>query len=53
MEAAESRIRDADLAMETAELTRYQALQQTGAAVLAEANLQPQLPALLLGVGAE
>lgn len=53
MQAAESRIRDADIAMESAELTRYQVLQQTGAAVLAQANLQPQLAALLLGVGAE
>ena len=40
--AARSRIRDTDFAMETAELTRSQILQQAGTAMLAQANLQPQ-----------
>ena len=40
--AARSRVRDADFAAETAELTRNQILQQAGIAVLAQANAQPQ-----------
>jgi len=40
--AARSRIRDADFAMETAELTRAQILQQAGVAMLAQANVAPQ-----------
>ena len=40
--AARSRIRDADFAMETAELTRNQILQQAGVAMLAQANVSPQ-----------
>ncbi|MDY6980423.1 MAG: flagellin [Pseudomonadota bacterium] len=40
--AARSRIRDADYAKETAELTRAQILQQAGTAMLAQANVQPQ-----------
>ena len=39
--AAESRIRDADIAEETANLVRLQVLQQAGVAVLAQANQQP------------
>ena len=46
--AAESRIRDADVAEETAKLTRAQILQQAGVAVLAQANQQPQLALSLL-----
>jgi flagellin len=46
--AAESRIRDADVAAEAAELTRLNVLQQAGAAVLAQANAQPQLALQLL-----
>lgn len=46
--AAESRIRDADVAQETAELVRLQILQQAGVAVLAQANQQPQLVIELL-----
>lgn len=46
--AAESRIRDADIAQEVAEMVRLQVLQQAGAAVLAQANLQPQLVLSLL-----
>ncbi len=40
--AARSRIRDADFAVETANLTRTQILQQAGAAMLAQANAIPQ-----------
>jgi flagellin len=40
--AARSRIRDADFAAETAELTRNQILQQAGIAMLAQANASPQ-----------
>jgi flagellin len=47
--AAESRIRDADFAMETANLTRAQILQQSGVAVLTQANVRPQAALTLLG----
>lgn len=47
-QAAESRIRDVDVASEAAELTRLNILQQAGAAVLAQANNQPQLALSLL-----
>jgi flagellin len=47
--AAESRIRDADVASEAAELTRLTILQQAGTAILAQANQQPQLALQLLG----
>jgi flagellin len=47
-QAAESRIRDTDVAAEAAELTRLGILQQAGAAVLAQANQQPQLALQLL-----
>jgi flagellin len=47
--AAESRIRDVDVASESAELTRLNILQQAGAAVLAQANQQPQLALQLIG----
>jgi flagellin len=40
--AAESRIRDADYAQETSNLTRAQILQQAGTAMLAQANALPQ-----------
>ncbi len=42
LSAARSRIRDADFAAETAELTRTQILQQAGVAMLAQANQMPQ-----------
>jgi flagellin len=42
VEAARSRIRDADFASETASLTRLQILQQSGTAVLVQANSLPQ-----------
>ena len=40
--ASESRIRDADIASETASLTRSQILVQAGTAVLTQANISPQ-----------
>jgi flagellin len=46
--AAESRIMDADVASEAAELTRLNILQQSGVAVLAQANQSPQLAIQLL-----
>lgn len=42
LSASRSRIRDADYAKETAELTRGQILQQAGTAMLAQANQLPQ-----------
>jgi flagellin len=45
--AAESRIRDTDVASDAAELTRLNILQQAGASVLAQAN---QIPQLALGL---
>jgi flagellin len=42
LSAARSRIRDADFAVETSELTRTQILQQAGTAMLAQANSIPQ-----------
>jgi flagellin len=39
---ASSRIRDADFAAETAELSRSQVLQQAGLSILSQANSQPQ-----------
>lgn len=42
LSAAESRIRDVDVAAETAELTRNSILQQAAIAILAQANVQPQ-----------
>ena len=41
--AARSRIEDADFAAESARLAKAQVLQQTGTAMLAQANAQPQL----------
>ena len=46
--AAESRIRDVDVAAETARLTRNQILQQASASILAQANTQPQIALSLL-----
>ncbi len=42
LSASRSRIRDADFAAETANLTRAQILQQAGVAMLAQANALPQ-----------
>ena len=46
--AAESRIRDLDIAEETAQLTRLNILQSAGAAILAQANQAPTLALKLL-----
>ena len=46
--AANSRIRDVDVAEETASMARQQVLSQAGAAVLAQANQAPQLALGLL-----
>lgn len=46
---ARSRIMDADIASETANLTKNSILQQAGASILAQANAQPQLALQLLG----
>ena len=48
LSAARSRIRDADFAQETAELTRTQILQQAGVSILSQANASPQLALALL-----
>lgn len=42
LSASNSRIRDADFASETAELSRTQVLQQAGLSILSQANAQPQ-----------
>jgi len=47
--AARSRIKDADIAHETAELTRSQILLQAGVSMLAQANQLPQIALSLLG----
>ena len=46
--AARSRVQDADFAVEAAKLSKSQILQQTGAAMLAQANASPQLAISLL-----
>jgi flagellin len=46
--AAESRIRDLDVAQETVNFTKLQILQQAGTAVLAQANVAPQTVLQLL-----
>lgn len=48
LSAAESRIRDVDVAYETADLTRNSILQQAAVSVLSQANVQPQLALRLL-----
>ena len=54
LQAAESRIRDADMASEMIDFTRNQILQQSGTAMLAQANQAPQSILQLLGLsGAE
>jgi flagellin len=47
--ASESRIRNVDVAKESANLTRNQILQQASATILAQANQAPQLALKLLG----
>ena len=46
---ARSRIQDADFAQETANLTKFQILQQAGISVLSQANALPQSALSLLG----
>jgi len=48
LEAANSRIRDVDVASETSKMARSQVLMQAGTAVLAQANAAPQLALGLL-----
>jgi flagellin len=48
LSAAESRIRDVDVAYETADLTRNSILQQAATSVLQQANTQPQIALSLL-----
>lgn len=48
LEAANSRIRDVDVAEETSKMARSQVLQQAGTSVLAQANQAPQLALSLL-----
>ena len=48
LSASESRIRDVDVAAETADLTRNTIMQQAAVSVLAQANVQPQLALSLL-----
>jgi len=49
MQAAESRIRDADMAAEVVEFTKNSILLQASMAMLAQANLKPQTVLQLLG----
>jgi len=49
LSAANSRVRDADVAEESARMARAQVLQQAAVSVTAQANQQPQLALKLLG----
>ena len=49
LSSAESRIRDVDVAYETAQLTRNSILQQASISVLSQANALPQSAMRLLG----
>lgn len=49
LSAAESRIRDVDMAFEMMNFTKSQILQQAGTAMLAQANMAPQAVLQLLG----
>jgi len=48
LSASESRIRDVDVALETAEMTKNSIMQQAAVAVLQQANVQPQIALSLL-----
>lgn len=48
LENSESRIRNLDIAEETANMTKFQILQQASASVLAQANRLPQIALMLL-----
>jgi len=49
LSAAKSRIKDADFAAETAQLTKNQILQQASQSILSQANQRPQVALSLLG----
>jgi flagellin len=49
MISAESRIRDADIAMEMIDFTRLQIMSQAGTAMLSQANVAPQRVLDLIG----
>jgi len=49
LKAAESQIRDADIAQEVVNLTKFQVLNQTGISALAQANISSQSVLSLLG----
>jgi flagellin len=49
IQAAESRIRDADMAEEMIAFTKNSVLVHSGTAMLAQANMQPQIVLRLLG----
>lgn len=49
IQAAESRIRDTDMAVQMSDYVKNQILAQTNASMLAQANLKPQLVLRLLG----
>jgi flagellin len=49
LSAANSRIRDADIAVETSNFSKTQVLMQAGVAMLSQANATPQLALRLLG----
>ncbi|MHC4515680.1 MAG: flagellin, partial [Planctomycetota bacterium] len=48
LSAADSRIRDVDIALETAALTRNSILQEAALSILAQANAQPTAALALL-----
>ncbi|PAY01264.1 flagellin [Pseudoalteromonas sp. HM-SA03] len=49
LSSAQSRIRDTDFAIETANLTKMQILQQASSSILSQANQRPQVALSLLG----
>jgi flagellin len=49
LSASESRIRDVDVAAETAKMTKSNILMQAGISVLSQANQMPQMALKLLG----
>jgi len=49
LSAANSRIRDADIAKETSKMTSYQILQQAGVSILSQANMTTGLAMALMG----
>jgi flagellin len=49
LSSANSRIKDVDVAAESTEYARYNILVQSGTAMLAQANQQPQAALRLLG----